>query len=68
MSMVSRQSGESVERLISRFRRKVIKRGVMKQVREGQYYRKKPSRRVQKLRAIYREKKRKELERGEMTS
>ena len=64
MVVVNRHSGESVERLISRFRRKVIKKGTLKQARDKQYHVKKKSRRAQKANAMYREKKRKELEKS----
>ena len=41
MTQVQRQDNESVERLLSRFRRQVIRKGVLKQVRYNLFHKKK---------------------------
>ena len=56
MVKVERGKNESVERLISRFRQKVLKKGVLKQVRYQRFYRSKPSKLQQKMTAARREK------------
>lgn len=59
---VSLGDGESVERLISRFRQRVLKKGILKQTRKNRFHVRKPARRVLKEKAIRREQKRAESE------
>ena len=47
---------KSPERLISRFRRQIIRQGVLKQVRRNIRFKRKLNKRSQKLKAIRREK------------
>lgn len=55
MTQVIRQNNESVERLLSRFRRKIIKKGTLKQTRKNIYFQKKMNKNMLKKKAIYRE-------------
>lgn len=55
MAEVYRQDSESLERLISRFRRVVIRKGVMKQIRGNRYFKKSLSKEMSKRNAIFRE-------------
>jgi len=59
MAEVSRKDNESIERLISRFRRVVIRKGVLKQTRKMRYFAENKSSLTKKRKAIFRESKRK---------
>ncbi len=59
MAQVKRKDKESIERLISRFRRVVIRKGVLKQVRRQRYFAKNLSGEMTRKKAIFREKRRK---------
>lgn len=54
MTYVLRQNNESVEKMLGRFRRLVMKEGVINRMRSRKHHAKKPSKRQQKLRAMYR--------------
>ncbi len=54
MTYVLRQNNESVEKMLGRFRRKVMADGVLTRVRARKYHAKKFSKRQQKIRAQYR--------------
>lgn len=60
MTLVVKQDNETVERLISRFRQRVLKKGVLKQIRRDRYFKKDISKVEQKSNAILREKKRRQ--------
>lgn len=60
MTLVVKQDGETVERMISRFRQRVLKKGVLKQIRRDRYFKKPLGKRDEKSNAILREKKRRE--------
>jgi len=62
MAEVQKKEKESLERLISRFRRVVIRKGVLKQVRRNRYFKKGLSKEMQKRTAIFREYRRKQAE------
>ncbi len=55
MTYVLRQNNESVEKMLGRFRRQVMKDGVLNRVRSRKYFTSKLTKRQQKIRAIYRE-------------
>lgn len=57
MTYVLRQNNESVEKMLGRFRRQVMKDGVLNRVRSRKFYTSKLTKRQQKLRAMYREQK-----------
>jgi len=59
MAQVERKDKESLERLISRFRRVVIRKGVLKQVRRSRYFSENLSKEMKRRKAIFREKRRK---------
>jgi len=59
MAQVYRKDKESLERLISRFRRVVIRKGVLKQVRRSRYFSENLSKEMKRRKAIFREKRRK---------
>ena len=61
MTKVVRKPNESIERLLGRLRRQIIRKGTLKQIRKGIRHKKKDNKRSQKKKAIYREKKRKEI-------
>ena len=61
MAQVKRKNKESIERLISRFRRVVIRKGVLKQVRRGRYFTSNLSSEMKKKKAIFREKRRRQV-------
>lgn len=63
MASIDRQQNESVERMISRFRRIMVRKGTLKQLRNKMYFQKPENKRIQKIRAIYREQRRRENER-----
>ncbi len=54
MTYVLRQNNESVEKMLGRFRRLVMKEGVINRMRARKYHVRKPSKRQQKIRAMYR--------------
>lgn len=58
MAKVDRKDKESLERLISRFRRVVIRKGVMKQIRRNRYFAENMSSAMKKRKAIFRESRR----------
>lgn len=64
MAEVTRGQGESIERLISRLRRLVIRKGVVKQQRENMFFHRKPNKRQTREKASYREQKRSEHQKG----
>lgn len=59
MAKVDKKDNESLERLISRFRRVVIRKGVLKQVRRSRYFAENKSKLTKKTKAIFREYRRK---------
>lgn len=63
MAKIDRQQNESIERMISRFRRIMVRQGTMKMARERLYFTKPETKRQSKIRAIYREQKRREVAR-----
>jgi ribosomal protein S21 len=63
MASIDRQQNESIDRMLSRFRRIMMRKGTLKQMRATMYFQKPVTKRKQKLRAIYREEKRREAER-----
>jgi len=63
MAKVTRQENESVERMIGRFRKVVMRYGSVKTSKKKAFHQKKTNKRKQKQKAIYREQKRKEAER-----
>lgn len=64
MAQVVREPGESIERLISRLRRVVIRKGVLKQARENLFFHKGQSKRLERQRAQFREEKRSKVQKG----
>ena len=60
MAQVTKQANESIERMISRFRRVVIRKGIMKQKRAHKYFQRSESRLTTRRKAIFREKRRKD--------
>jgi ribosomal protein S21 len=64
MAQVIREQGESIERLISRLRRVVIRKGVLKQARQNMFHHKKESKKTERDRAQYREQSRAKAEKG----
>lgn len=58
MASIDRQQNESIDRMLSRFRRIMLRKGTLKQLRESMHFRKPISKRGQKLKAIYREEQR----------
>ena len=54
MTYVLRQNNESVEKMLGRFRRKVMADGILTRVRARKNHSKKLSKRQQKIRAQYR--------------
>ena len=63
MTKVVRQENESAERMIGRFRKVVMRNGEMRKAKRKAFHHKKDSKAKQKIKAIYREKKRKEAAR-----
>jgi ribosomal protein S21 len=60
MAFVVKQNNEQPERLISRFRQRVLKKGVLKQTRRTRYFVKAKSKIDLRKNAILRERKRRE--------
>ena len=60
MASIERLQNESIERMISRFRRIMMRDGALKEARTRLFFKKDETRREQKIRAIYREEKRRE--------
>lgn len=63
MTQVSRQDNESVERMIGRFRKVMMRYGELRRAKSRQFHHKKATKRQQKIKAIYREQKRREAAR-----
>lgn len=55
MASVTRQDNESIERLISRLRRVVLRSGKLKQVRKARYFKRPPRKSEIRVKAAYRE-------------
>ncbi len=62
MAKVERKDKESLERMISRFRRVVIRKGVLKQIRRQRYFQENLSTSMTRRKAIFREYRRKQAE------
>jgi ribosomal protein S21 len=55
MSKITQNRNESVERMISRFRRVVLRSGHLKQIRRSRYFKKDPSQGMAREKAQFRE-------------
>ena len=64
MTQVTRQDNESVERMIGRFRKVMMRYGELRRAKSRKFHHKKVTKRQQKIKAIYREQKRREAARS----